>query len=149
MGVNAVDMSREVGQRNFTLRAMLIMTINDFPAYTLISGQVGKGYAGCPVCGEETCAEYSNPMHKMLFFGNRRFLRPNHVRRAATGSVNNMVEDRPAPARQSGLTIVQRGAWRASYLDLGGRRDGPSDPVKVTGVKRVSSLYELPYWRVS
>lgn len=51
-GVLAVDMSEPPGRtRKFKMRGILMWTINDFPAYTLISGQAGKGYAGCPVCG--------------------------------------------------------------------------------------------------
>lgn len=36
-------------------------------AYTLISGQSGKGYAGCPICGEGTFAEHSRHAHKTFF----------------------------------------------------------------------------------
>lgn len=59
VGVQAVDMSEPVENRNFIMRGMLMWTIHDYPAYTLISGQSGKGYAGCPICGEGTCADHS------------------------------------------------------------------------------------------
>ena len=45
--------------RLFLLRAILLWTINDFPAYGLISGQQTKGYKGCRVCVIETEANHS------------------------------------------------------------------------------------------
>ncbi|XP_074323294.1 uncharacterized protein LOC141660204 [Apium graveolens] len=38
----------------FTLKAVLMWTINDFPAYGNLSGCVNKGYKCCPVCGDDT-----------------------------------------------------------------------------------------------
>ncbi|CAL2255967.1 unnamed protein product [Prunus armeniaca] len=38
----------------FTLRAALMWTINDFPAYGNLSGCVVKGYKACPICGDDT-----------------------------------------------------------------------------------------------
>lgn len=48
----------------------------------------------------------------------------------------------------TGEDVIRYAAWRQAYLDLGGREDGKDDPVHVTGVKRLSALYELPYWQV-
>ena len=36
----------------FTLKAILIWTINDFPGYGNLSGCVNKDYRACPVCGD-------------------------------------------------------------------------------------------------
>ncbi|CAL9002128.1 unnamed protein product, partial [Prunus brigantina] len=41
----------------FTLRAALMWTINDFPAYGNLSGCVVKGYKACPICGDDTPKE--------------------------------------------------------------------------------------------
>ncbi|BBG93712.1 hypothetical protein Prudu_001807 [Prunus dulcis] len=38
----------------FALRAALMWTINDFPAYENLSGCVVKGYKACPICGDDT-----------------------------------------------------------------------------------------------
>jgi hypothetical protein len=54
-GVPALNMAKLVGEQAFTLKAILIWTINDFPAYGLVSGQQMKGYKGCPICGKQTC----------------------------------------------------------------------------------------------
>lgn len=117
--------------------------------YTLISGQVGKGYAGCPVCGEGTFAEHSVEAGKTVFLGNRRWLTRNHRWRVARAAFNGHPQHDPPPPRQSGRTVVNRGAWRESYLQCGGRKNGDHDPVKCTGVKRISILFQLPYWEVS
>ena len=149
MGVQAVDMSDSAGpNRNFKMRGMLIWTIHDYPAYTLISGQSGKGYAGCPICGEGTFVEHSREAQKTVFLGNRRWLRPNHRWRAARVAFNGRPNHDAAPPRQSGLTVRQRGAWRESFLQLGGHPHSKHDPVKKTGVKKVSILFQLPYWEV-
>lgn len=43
VGVKAVDMAQPIGRtQHFKMRGMLMWTINDFPAYTLIFGQTGK-----------------------------------------------------------------------------------------------------------
>ena len=150
VGVPSVDMSEPEGpNRYFKLRGMLIWTIHDFPAYTLLSGQAGKGYAGCPICGEGTSAEYSKEVRKTLFLGNRRWLKHNHRWRFARAAFNGHSNHNPAPPRQSGQTIVRNGAWRESFLQCGGRRNSEHDPVKCTGVKRISILFQLPYWKVS
>ena len=66
-GVPAVDMSRPVTERKFTLRGLLLWTVNDFPAYGLLSGQCVHGYKGCPLCGPETCAEHALLLGKMIY----------------------------------------------------------------------------------
>ncbi|KAL8135328.1 hypothetical protein AgCh_010117 [Apium graveolens] len=55
----------------FTLRAMLLWTINDFPAYGNLSGCVNKGYMACPVCCEDTIAKYLTHSRKMCYQGHR------------------------------------------------------------------------------
>ena len=37
-------------QQTFRLRAMVLCTINDFPAYKNLSGYSVKGHPTCPIC---------------------------------------------------------------------------------------------------
>jgi len=149
VGVPAVDMSEPVGPtRKFIMRGILLWTINDFPAYTLISGQVGKGYVGCLVCGECTSADHSTTADKTVFLGNRRWLKRNHRWRTARAAFNGQANHDAAPPQQSSLTVVQRGVWRESFLQCGGRANSKADPVKKIGVKRISIFFQLPYWQV-
>lgn len=53
VGIEAYDASK---QEYFILRAMLMWTISDFPAYGNLSGCVTKGYYACPICKEGTTA---------------------------------------------------------------------------------------------
>ena len=39
---------------NFLMRAAVMWTINDYPAYAMMSGWSTKGYKACPTCNEET-----------------------------------------------------------------------------------------------
>ena len=147
--VRAVDMSEPPGMnRTFVLRVMLIWTINDYPAYTLILAQSGKGYSGCPICGEETFVDHSMEARKTVFLGNMRWLKEDHHWRASRAAFDGLPNHDPTPPRQSGVTIQLRGAWLESFLQLGGRPNSRYDPVKTTGVRRISVLYELPYWEV-
>ncbi|KAL6276903.1 hypothetical protein ACE6H2_020504 [Prunus campanulata] len=51
----------------FTLRAALLWTINDFPAYGNLSGCVVKGYKACPICGDDT------PSHRVCWKKKSKF----------------------------------------------------------------------------
>nr|GEX90514.1 hypothetical protein [Tanacetum cinerariifolium] len=50
-GVETIDVA--TGQK-FNLRAMVLWTINDFPAQSSLSGWSGQGYKACPTCNEDT-----------------------------------------------------------------------------------------------
>jgi len=89
VGVPAIDMSKPVGRRRFNLRALLLWTVNDFPAYGLLSGQHVHGYKGCPLCGPETCTEHASLLSKIIYLGGRRYLDDNHRFRRERASFNN------------------------------------------------------------
>lgn len=148
-GVAAVNMSKLVGQRNFRLRAALLFTVNDFPAYGLIAGQQVKGFVGCPLCGADTYSEYSNVLKKMLYMGGRRLLCGEHRFRRSRQAFNGHPEFHPPPLRPTGQQILERGEERAAFLEFGGEDKDDEDPVKIHGAKRASILFQLPYWKVS
>nr|GEZ48499.1 hypothetical protein [Tanacetum cinerariifolium] len=50
-GVKTIDVA--TGQK-FNMRAMVLCTINDFPARSSLSGWSGQGYKACPTCNEDT-----------------------------------------------------------------------------------------------
>ena len=50
-GIPAYDIRAEVGERDFTLRGMLLWTIYDFPGYGTVGGFSHQGFAACPWCG--------------------------------------------------------------------------------------------------
>src|SRR5262245_48795818 len=50
-GVEAYDVCK--GEK-FTMHAVILWTINDFPAYAMLSGYSTKGYLTCLFCMSET-----------------------------------------------------------------------------------------------
>ena len=75
VGVEAFDGYKK---EFFNLRAVLLWTINDFPAYGNLSGCTVKGYYACPYCGEQTTSCRLTHSKKNTYIGHRRFLPPEH-----------------------------------------------------------------------
>ena len=149
-GVPTRDARAHMGMPVFNLRAVLLWTLHDFPAYGLISGLTTKGFKGCPVCGPHTISRRSKILRKNLYCNcHRRYLQEDHYFRAADaafdGEPNHELESEPLTGNQT----IRRGRESEAYLDGGGTEKDEGFPAKVHGVKRVSALYQLPYWRVS
>ncbi|CAH9076712.1 unnamed protein product [Cuscuta europaea] len=45
-------------KRYFNMRAALLWTVNDFPAYAMLSGWSTQGRLACPCCHYDTCSQY-------------------------------------------------------------------------------------------
>ena len=156
-GIPILDFFQSEGSRRFNLRGLLMWTISDFSAYGLISGLYCKGYKGCPCYGPQTdvCSpktgdlrpDQSTKGSKIVFGGIRRYLAHHHPYRRNT-RFNGKRESRTRPQVVSGLDVIKYTAWRQSYLDLGGRKGTKGGSVYSIGVKRLSALFELPYWQV-
>nr|XP_017229022.1 PREDICTED: uncharacterized protein LOC108204204 [Daucus carota subsp. sativus] len=92
----------------FTLRAALLWTINDFPAYGNLSGCVNKGYLGCPVCGDDTVAKYLPYSRKICYQGHRRYLPRHHPYRKNKVAFNGQQEfGQPRPPL-SGQEVLEQ-----------------------------------------
>jgi len=75
-GVEAFDISKK---QNFQLRAALMWTISDFPAYSMLSGWSTAGNLACPYCMEETQSFRLKHGRKTSWFDcHRMFLDQNH-----------------------------------------------------------------------
>ncbi|RVW66354.1 hypothetical protein CK203_065181 [Vitis vinifera] len=90
VGVKAYDAHQ---QEFFTLKAILLWTINDFPAYGNLSGCTVKGYYACPICGEETNSHWLKHGNKNSYTGHRRFLPCNHPFRKQKKAFNGKTKD--------------------------------------------------------
>ncbi|KAG8481745.1 hypothetical protein CXB51_026629 [Gossypium anomalum] len=71
-GVETYDVLRK---ENFNLRAALLWTINDFPAYANLSGWSTKGRYACPCCAAQTCSKWLYNGKKFSYMGHRRWRR--------------------------------------------------------------------------
>src|SRR3954463_13214765 len=97
-GVRVCDENK---QEEFDLRALLFVTINDWPALSNLSGQTNKGYKACTHCLDETESIYLPNCNKNVYLGHRRFLPTNHPLRKKgkhfKGEVDilDMVKDLP------------------------------------------------------
>ncbi|XP_035845189.1 uncharacterized protein LOC118491477 [Helianthus annuus] len=77
----------------FNLRAVLLWTINDFPAYGNLSGCVTKGYYACPICSENTCSQWLPKSKKVCYLEHRRFLPRGHPFRKRKKDFNKLQEN--------------------------------------------------------
>jgi hypothetical protein len=94
-GVDATDVSAMEGRQRFSLKAILIWCIHDFPAYGLASGQVTKGYKGCPECGPYVTTRRSLALGKNVYLGHRRYFNRGHPYRRQKRPFDGKEEVRP------------------------------------------------------
>lgn len=149
-GVPAIDVSEEPQKQQFTLRALLLWCIHDYPAYGLTSGQVTKGYRACTECGPHVSTRRSKALGKNVYLGHRRYLNRRHPYRRLRQAFDGETEDRPPPPVLTGTDIrgyaEERDSWKQK--SQGRRGGGEDDPIHRHGVKRLSALFALPYWQV-
>ena len=148
-GVTCRDAARWRGEHTFTMRAILLWCIHDFPAYAMMASTTNKGYCACPVCGPATPSRYSEHLSKVVHGGShRRWLPRNHPFRRDV-SVFRIEETGEEPARMDANAHIRWAFLRAEYARYGGRLAGEGDPMLCRGIKRLPALFTLPYWRVS
>lgn len=63
-GVSAYDALKDLEFRRFSLRAMLLWTIYDFPHYGIVGGFSYQEYVACPYCSLELGANLSMELRK-------------------------------------------------------------------------------------
>ena len=65
-------------KENFQMKAALMWTINNFLAYSYVSGWSTQGKLACPCCNKKTCYYHLRNGSKTCYMGHRRFLPMNH-----------------------------------------------------------------------
>lgn len=103
-GVSCYDAFRH---STFNLKAVLMWTINDFPAYGNLSGYSTKGKKACPVCGVETCSKWLVNGKKHVYMDHRRFLTHDHPFRSMAASFDGTQEHRLKPRQLTGSEIFE------------------------------------------
>ena len=73
IGVETYDASKG---ENFQMRATLLWTLNDFPAFFMMFRWSTKGYMAFPTCNKDICS--LGLRSKICYMGHRRFLPSNH-----------------------------------------------------------------------
>ncbi|XP_059292571.1 uncharacterized protein LOC132046040, partial [Lycium ferocissimum] len=145
-GIETFDAST---RQNFKLRASLLWTINDFPAYGNLSGWSTKGKLACPCCNKDTYSIRLANSKKQCFMGHRCYLPLNHKWRNDRASFDGTKEKRLPPKMRSGVEILNQ------VQDLEGFHltKDPKKRIKIShdGRKdnwnKKSIFFELPYWK--
>nr|XP_017233155.1 PREDICTED: uncharacterized protein LOC108207204 [Daucus carota subsp. sativus] len=142
----------EEGERNvydaytksyFTLRAVLMWTINDFPAYGNLSGCVNKGYMACPICGDDTVAKHLKYSRKLCYQGHRRYLAPHHPYRRSKAAFNGEQDFGCARQPQSGEEVLR---LQEQIEFTFGKEVKKAKKVDCPWKKK-SIFFELEYWK--
>src|SRR4051812_23450099 len=89
----------------FDLRALIFVTINDWPALSNISGQSNKGYNACTRCLDKTKGIYLDKCKKVVYLGCRQFLPPNHIVRKKGKHFNGEADHRKKPKIPKGADV--------------------------------------------
>ncbi|KAL0325042.1 UNVERIFIED_CONTAM: hypothetical protein Sradi_5073500 [Sesamum radiatum] len=94
----------------FMMRAALMWTVNDLPAYGMASAWSTAGIMGCPICMDDTSAFYLQHGWKACYFDcHRRFLSQDHpYRRKKKAFIKNHQERNIARPRLTGEEIRVR-----------------------------------------
>ncbi|XP_073137847.1 uncharacterized protein [Henckelia pumila] len=141
-------------QTNFTMRAALMWTISDFPAYAMLSGWSTAGKQACPYCMSDSEAFTLAHSGKTSWFDNhRKFLPDDHrLRRKKNMFVRGRIVLHPAPAIRTGtelLNDIDAYGFIPSYNVDSEIRNREICHLARCGWRRRSILWELPYWRTN
>src|SRR3954466_8769639 len=138
-------------QEEFDLRALLFVTINDWPALSNLSGQSNKGYKACTHCLDETESIYLPNCNKNVFLGHRRFLPTNHPSRKKGKHFKGEADHRKKHVRRTGDDILDMVKDLPEQVVFGKGPGGKSVPHDADGHapmwKKKSIFWDLPYWK--
>lgn len=88
------------------MKAAVLWTINDFPAYALTSGWSTKGKLACPCCAKKTAHRRLPHSSKICYMRHRRFLPLGHKWRFQKSQFDGMIEKKATPKRPSGEQVL-------------------------------------------
>jgi hypothetical protein len=139
----------EKEKKNFNLHAILLWTINDFPAYGMLSGWSTKGKFACPYCNKDTDYLWLKFGSKHCYMGHRRFLPMNHKWRHNKVSFNNQLETREAPVPLTSEQVLQQyqSFEQVTFGSTSKKRKQREEETRWHNWRKKSIFFELPYWK--
>ncbi|XP_019237604.1 PREDICTED: uncharacterized protein LOC109217792 [Nicotiana attenuata] len=143
-GMETYDISTK---QNFRLHAALMWTINNFPAYGMLSRWSTAGKFACPCCMEDTKVFTLKHGGKNTWFDcHRRFLPMNHeFRRNTSAFMKNRTNFEEPPA-----CLCSEEIWNRVW-DMPKVTESPPSKIPGYGVTHNwtnrSIFWELPYWK--
>ncbi|XP_026377523.1 uncharacterized protein LOC113271815 [Papaver somniferum] len=128
-------------QEMFTLRAVVLWTINDYPALGTLCGCRYAGYHGCVVCRKKTHSIRIHDSNKNVYVGYRRFLPYEHPFRRKKGAFGGKQEWETAPEPMTGEEIYEevkciKNSWGTKGTNTQGG-DVQATPGKGGKMKRI------------
>ncbi|XP_026431534.1 uncharacterized protein LOC113328731 [Papaver somniferum] len=114
-------------QEMFTLRAVVLWTINDYPALGTLCVCRYAGYHGCVVCRKKTHNIRLHDSNKNVYVGYRRFLPYEHPFRRQKGAFGGKQEWETAPEPMTGEEIYEENVGQSlvgTLLHNGNTKDG-------------------------
>ncbi|XP_048426453.1 uncharacterized protein LOC125470830 [Pyrus x bretschneideri] len=148
-GLQTYDTHR---QETFIIRAALLWTINDFPAYAMLSGWSTSGEKVCPTCGDDTNSLRLKHGKKFAFMGHRRWLPMSHRYRRHKKTFNGSQEFRNPPKPRTAIDCLLEVTGLTFRFGKGakasGRKRGWNDDGHVVGQwTKKTIFFDLPYWK--
>ncbi|XP_026417227.1 uncharacterized protein LOC113312705 [Papaver somniferum] len=128
-------------QEMFTLRAVVLWTINDYPALGTLCGCRYAGYHGCVVCRKKTHSIRLHDSNKNVYVGYRIFLPYEHPFRRQKGAFCGKQEWETAPEPMTGEEIYEevkciKNSWGKKGTNTQGE-DVQATPGKGGKMKRI------------
>ncbi|XP_018459050.2 uncharacterized protein LOC108829946 [Raphanus sativus] len=159
-----IEVYDSFAKENFTLRALLLWSISDYPALGTLSGCKVKGKQACNVCGKDTPSRWLKFSRKFVYMGNRKRLSPGHHYRYKKAWFDNTVEEGNVSRIQTGAEIYETFQdFRNDFgrpLDKEKKRRRPEleddemvqeeeceESNDLWRWKKRSIFFELPYWK--
>ena len=105
VGVNTYDAS---SKETFQLRAAVMWTINDFPAYGYLSGWCTYGHYARPCCNVDTCSKRLTHGKKFYYMDHCHCLDMSHKFQYDKKSFDGDKKLRVAPLTPSGSEVLNQ-----------------------------------------
>lgn len=133
-------------KENFTMRAIVLWTIHDFPAYGLVACWSTHGKLACPICGSDINTFSLKHGRKPCWFDcHRRFLPASHAFRKSVKCFRKKTKVfDPPPKRLSGDELFEQ----LNSLTIASKGNNKYEGFGVLhNWIDISGLWQLPYWR--
>ena len=139
--VDGVEVFDVVAFETFMMPALLLCTINDFPAYGKLSGYNVKGHKACPICEKNTTSHQLKNGRKTVYLCHQRFLQANHPYQRLKKAFNGHQENEKAPTPLTSIQIHEKVNKLHHVFGKTSKKSSASCPWK-----KKSILFDLPYW---
>lgn len=126
----------------FTLRATLMWTVNDFPAYGNLSGYKNKGKKACPIFIDDMPSMRLDHSHKEVYLRTRRLLKRDHPYRRQQKAFDGTAEEGTAPRPLTGEEVYARVKGVRTVF---GESEKAADSTALFKKELIFCL--LPYWK--